>query len=192
MATFAIIAATVSVAAAAAEAVGSTVEAEKQEEYQQARIRNESVQLRLQSTEQSIQRSNQLRGVIAQTTVQEGIRNVGGGSGSVRAIFEHDFSQYDEDDEASRLNMKSKLNNLDIESMSSKSQEHAQIFGAWTGFVKNSANTALSAYEGGGKGMKSSEKGTSSDNAGSNSAYDRSLQDYPYITKNPFNINASE
>lgn len=174
----------------AAGAYEKTELAEEQESYNEARIRNEQVQLRLQDTQNAIQRADQLRQVIATTTVQEAYRGLGASSGSVRGIFEQDFKKYDEDEAAANLNLQSKLTNLNISEIAGKMSEHAQIADAWLGFAKDTAQIGMSAYEF--SNFKAPGSSIGNEESGGLKSYYDATRPYLYVKKNPFDINAGE
>jgi hypothetical protein len=116
-------------------------------QFKQEQIRSQQVQLRLQDVQQSIAEQTKLRQTIATTMVMAGSRGISPASSSIRAIFEHDYSQYDEDKDARRLNLSEKELGLNFEDENARLSNEATTTNIWTNFGKSVANSAM-LYEG--------------------------------------------
>jgi hypothetical protein len=122
--------------------------ADQESNLEQQSIRNQQVSLRLQATQQSIQQMRHLQQVIATTTVDMGVRGIASDSGSVRAIFNHDYGQYVEDKDASLMNLQEKELGLEFNSANVDLSRHAEVQSAWMNFGKSALQSGL-LYAGG-------------------------------------------
>lgn len=140
-----------------------TALAEQESNLEQESIRNQQVNLRLQATQQAIAQQKKLQQVIATTTVDMGVRGIAPDSGSVRAIFNHDYGQYAEDRDASLLNIQEKELGLSFESANVDLSRRSEIQSAWVNFGRSALQSGM-LYEAGnlptGKtGVPSDERG---------------------------------
>jgi hypothetical protein len=174
--------------------------AEEAESFKEQQIRAAQINARLQDTEKTLARDDQLRRIIASTVVQESVRNISGASGSVRAVLQHDFNNFDQDSEAQNLNLQYRLSNLDIERAASKLNEESQIDNAWLGAAKNIISSAFSATLPYSQGPKMGATGSSASSVSASSSVqipdpsdlsqvEAPYTDYGYGQRNPFDIN---
>ena len=140
-------------AAAATSLVASGVSAYSQvqtanetQRIQADNIREEQLQLRLQQNQNSIERMKKLQQVLATEEISFGLRNIAPGSGSARAVTIKDVSNFYEDENADRLNFGAKQLALARQGQLNRITRNATVFNAYTGLVKEGANTVISAY----------------------------------------------
>lgn len=153
----------------AASAYGQIDAANRSRDLQLQQIRMQQVQLRLQENQESIERYKNLRKILATEQVQIGARNISPSSGSVRAIVNQNFVDFEEDQTASRLNYLSKQVGLDVQAQGVRNERNARVQQAVLGFGKDTVGLAMSFY-----GMPSG-----------------SLVDRSAPQNSPFNINRS-
>lgn len=141
------------VAAAAVSLVSSGVSAYEQinaanqsAALQAKQIREQQVQLRLQQNQSSIERMRKLEAVLATEEVTLGTRNISMGSGTANAMTLNSMKNFYEDENADQLNYGAKQIALSRQRDLVYIQRRAQVFNAVTGFVKEGANTVMSAY----------------------------------------------
>lgn len=140
--------------ALAAVAVGASVysaysqidTANRAADLQREQIRQQQVQLRLQENQSSIERMKNLRAVLASQEVMLGERNISPASGSVRAIYNQDFVDFEEDDTASKLNYSAKRAALSVQNQGVNLEQQARKTSAVTGFFKDAASVGLAYY----------------------------------------------
>lgn len=111
--------------------------ADQKADLQEKQVEQQQVQLELQTTQQSIARENKLSQVMARQTVMFGAENIAPGSGSVRAIYSQDIGNFDQDENASNLNLAAKQLTLDYQREAIEKQRDATDFGAAIGLAKN-------------------------------------------------------
>lgn len=177
-------AAAVSLIASGASAYQQIQTANKSAEMQATQIREQQVQTRLQQNQNSIERMKKLQQVLATEEVTFGARNISGASGTVRALVSTNMAEFYSDEHADRLNFGAKQVALARQKEMVWMNRRAQVFNAVTGFVKEGANTVMSAAgvpseslinksaAGGGAGGVSSSAGAQSFQTNQRSQFD--------------------
>lgn len=146
-------------------------------QIQDSEIRNQQVQLRIQEAQSSTARLKNLQRVISSQEVIFGARNISPQSGSVRAIFNQDINNFDQDDQASKLNYMAKQSQLayqeqgvDLEASARKSSAWlgaaTGIIGSAMGAAKIPSGNLLDASKGSGSGGDSASGGDSGADSG--------------------------
>jgi len=176
-----IAAATTSLIASGVSAYSQVQLANQSAEIQADQIREQQVQVRLQENEATIERQKKLQSVLATEEVTFGARGIAPGSGTIFGIVTQNIHDFNSDENISHLNARAKVGALAQQQQLVEMQRKAQVFGAYTGLLKEGANTVMGAA--GSMGMPSGKPtGGGYTNAGgtygANSAFD-----------NQFNLN---
>lgn len=114
-------------------------------QIQDGEIRNQQVQLRLQEAQSSTARLKNLQQVIARQEVIFGARNISPQSGSVRAIFSQDINNFDQDEQASKLNYMAKQSQLAYQEQGVDLEASARKSSAWLGAATGILGSAMGA-----------------------------------------------
>ena len=118
----------------------------QQADLQREQIRQQQVQLRLQQNQDSINRLKNLRSVLATEQVQLGARGIAPNSGSIRAIFQTNFDNFQQDENASKLNFLSKNVALDTQRQAVGLERNARVMSALNGLSKDAMSIGMAAY----------------------------------------------
>lgn len=138
MATAMVAASLVVSATSAGYSMWSAGEADK---LQQKNIRAQQTALRLQTAETSINNMNQLEHALAKQEVMAGVRNIRADSGSLAALTNETFTEFDRAETINKANRIAKqLSLIDASMASSQNKRNAQIK-AGLGFAENAINT---------------------------------------------------
>ena len=119
--------------------------ADEAHEIQSNEIRNAQTQLRIQEAQSDITRMKKLQSTIATQEVMFGARNIAPQSGSVRAIFNQDINNFDEDESASKLNYAAKQSNLAYQQQGADLEESARDSSAWLGAATGILGSVMGA-----------------------------------------------
>lgn len=117
--------------------------ANKAAELQQRQIRQQQVQLRLQENQQSIARMKNLRQILATEQVQLGSRNISSASGSVRAIYQTNFTEFSQDETASKLNYLGKQTGLDTQGQMVELERGTRVKNAVLGYFQQQLHLGM-------------------------------------------------
>jgi hypothetical protein len=132
----------VSIVAAVAGGGAEIYTASKSATMQTRNVREQQVQLRLQQSQNSIERMKELQRVLAAEEVSFGERNISPASGSARALVTGSFNDFIADENADLLNYGAKQLALSRQKDLISLQKKAQIFGA----VTNTVGKVAGAY----------------------------------------------
>lgn len=130
-----------SLATSAVSAFGQVQAERDAEDLQQKQIREQSVQLRLQQNQETIERQRKLEQVLAAEQVSLATRNIAPTSGSVRAISLRNFHEFYEDEHASQLNYAARQLALVRQSKIVTTARNAQIFNTITNLASETGRT---------------------------------------------------
>ena len=91
-------------------------------------IRSQQTTLRIQETEASIENMDNLEKVLARQEVMAGVRNIGANSGSLAALTNETFTQFDRINDINKLNFNTKkLSLLDASLANSLEKRNGQV-----------------------------------------------------------------
>lgn len=103
-------------------------------------IRLQQTALRLQETESSIENMENLERVLARQEVMSGTRNIAPNSGSLAALSNETFTQFDRINDINKLNYSTKRAGLANASLANSLEHRNNTVKAGLGFIQDSAN----------------------------------------------------
>jgi hypothetical protein len=138
-------AATVSLISSGVSAYSQVQLANQSAEIQSEQIREQQVQLRLAENQSTLERQKKLQQTLATEEVMFGTRHIASGSGTILGIVSQNVHDFTQDENVSALNFGSKKMALAQQKQMVELQRKGQVFGAYTGLLKEASSTALSA-----------------------------------------------
>jgi uncharacterized protein with von Willebrand factor type A (vWA) domain len=106
-------------------------------------LRMQQTALRIQETEADIQNMDDLEHILAKQEVMAGVRNIGAGSGSLAALTNETFSQFDRINDRNKLNYATKRLSLSEASLANSMEKRNGMVKAGLGFAESAANVGL-------------------------------------------------
>ncbi len=110
---------------------------------QEKNIRLQQTALRIQETEASLQNMDQLEKVLARQEVMSGVRNIGANSGSLAALTNETFKEYDRINQVNELNFTSKRAALANQDLANNYERRNNMVKSGLGFAENALNVGM-------------------------------------------------
>lgn len=126
--------------ASAGYSIWSAGEADK---LQQQNIRAQQTALRLQKAETSLNNMNQLEHALAKQEVMSGVRNIRADSGSLAALTQETFKEFDRAETINKANFNTNQMSLIDASLASSQQRRNNQIKAGLGFAESATNLGM-------------------------------------------------
>ncbi len=104
---------------------------------QEKAMRNQQVALRIQQAEASLQNMDQLERVLARQEVMAGTRHIAPSSGSLQALTNETFAEYDRIEDVNKLNFNTKQLSLTDAALANSYERRNNMVKAGLGFAES-------------------------------------------------------
>ena len=113
-------------------------------DLKQQQLRQQSVELRIQENQSTVERQKKMAHVLAAEEISAGMRGISAQSGSVRALSMENMSNFLADENASGLNNASKQLALRRQGQLVQLDKNAQVFNSISSGVRDASKTVIS------------------------------------------------